>query len=105
MSARINDLQRRYHASLHGMQSGVAFFLEKAAAGDKQAARQFDPKHTRVGINSAMVDSAALAKLLMGKGLITEEEYWEQLVAEAEAERLRYQKLINDLYGLIVVLT
>ena len=50
---------QRYDAAAHAMQSGVAFEI---GAG---VSRETEPKHLRVGVNSAMVDSAALAALLI----------------------------------------
>lgn len=47
----IEELENEYKRLLHAMQSGVAFLKDK---GDQS------PKHLRVGINSAMVNDAAL---------------------------------------------
>ena len=56
-----------YEAAAHAMQTGVAFLMER---GDKAT----EPKHLRVGINSAMVEHAALVRLLISKGVITDED-------------------------------
>jgi hypothetical protein len=81
MSTKMDE----YRALAHAMQTGVA------------AQMQFDPvvagttpKHLRVGVNSALVDSSALAKLLMDKGVITLDEYETALVEGMRAERDRY---------------
>lgn len=86
------DLRRRYLAAMHAVQSGVAY------------AQQIDPKdgtpkHLRTGINSALVNDAALTKLLIAKGIITEVEYWTALVEEAEAEKQRYEEQLSAHYG------
>ena len=87
----------RYEAAAHGMQSGVAFDLER---GDQSGT----PKHLRVGINAAMADHGALVTLLMAKGLFTEIEYLEALADAMEAERKRYQQHLGAPYGLEVTL-
>jgi hypothetical protein len=86
--SRLDDLRRRYEAALHGMQAGVA--LEEA-----RGAKNMTPKHLRVGVNSAMVDSAALALALIRKGVLTEEEYFEALAETAEREKEAYEERLS----------
>lgn len=90
----INKLQERYLAAMHGVQTGVAVLMERDADGDSTT-----PKHLRVGVNSAMVGQAALAKLLIDLGVVTERQLWEHLVTAAEDERERYQTLVRDILG------
>jgi hypothetical protein len=45
-----------------------------------------------MGVNAAMCDHAALARLLMAKGVFTEEEYHEAIASEMEAEKARYER-------------
>ncbi len=47
-------------------------------------------KSLRVGVNGAMVDSRALATLLIDKGIITEVEYFTALAVAAEQELQGY---------------
>ena len=89
---RINAARDRYAAAMHAMQSGVAF---DEAHGDDS----LKPKHLRVGINSCLVDSGALATLLIAKGVITEAEYFEALADGAEREKQRYTEHVNAHYG------
>jgi hypothetical protein len=70
------------------MQSGVAYELGK----DESSA---SPKHLRVGINSALVNDAALVRLLVKKGLITEAEYMEEVRLEMCREVDRHQARID----------
>jgi len=88
------NAKERYAAAAHAMQSGVAMemFLP-----DRQSATE--PKHLRVGVNSALVDSAALAELLIRKGVITEEEYFEALAEGMEREQRKYEKRLSEHYG------
>ena len=57
------------------------------------------PKHLRVGVNSAMVDHAALVNLLVDKGIITVEDYWHSIVEQMQAEVTRYEQLISSKLG------
>lgn len=82
----------RYEAAAHAMQSGVAIML---ANGSKDA----EPKHLRVGINTAHADGGSLARLLIAKGIISEREYYEALVAGMEQERDSYTTSIQALLG------
>jgi hypothetical protein len=70
----------RYLAALHAMQTGVAFKMHRDPG-------ETSPKHLRVGVNSAMVEYAALVKLLIAKGIITEDEHYAALADAMEAER------------------
>jgi hypothetical protein len=75
---------RRYTDAAHAMQTAVAI---DHARGNPDGS----PKHLRVGVNAAMVDHAALATLLMDKGLITLDEYEAALAAAMEREVARYR--------------
>jgi hypothetical protein len=79
------------------MQSGVKMEMELGAAAT-------EPKHLRVGVNSALVDSAALAELLIAKGLITEAEYLEAIAVGMEREARRYEQILSERTGTNVTL-
>jgi len=81
-----------YQEALHAMQSGVAYEMNKDL-------KITDPKHLRVGINSAMVNDAALVRLLIKKGLFTLEEYEEELRLEACREVDRYETRLSLKYN------
>lgn len=87
---RIDAARKRYLSAAHAMQSGVAFDPDTS---DRT------PKHLRVGINAAHSDIAAMAKLLMAKGIITEVEYIEALASSMEEERDRYQRDLTNKLG------
>ena len=91
--------QERYTAAAHAMQSGVA--MEMELPGRSSAT---EPKHLRVGINSAMVDSAALAQLLITKGVINEAEYMEAIATAMEREAARYESELSQRLGTNVTL-
>jgi SOS response regulatory protein OraA/RecX len=58
-----------------------------------------EPKHLRTGLNMAMVEHAALARLLIAKGVITEEEYMQALAEGAEAEKQQYEDRLRARFG------
>lgn len=84
-----DDIGRHRRAS-HAMQSGVAYSKDKTDQ---------EPKHLRVGINVALSDQAGLARLLIDKGIITDEEYAKALADEMEREVERYEANLSEQYG------
>jgi len=88
----LEELKEEYKSLCHAMQSGVA---AKMNVDDSEC----KPKHLRVGVNSSMVDSSALARLLMRKGIIVEQEYYEILVEVMREEVESYKKFLSDHYG------
>lgn len=85
----VEENQQRYLAALSGMQSGVAMKMNYSPS-------ETTPKHLRVGVNSAFVNTFALHRLLVDKGIITEEEYTEAVAVAMEQERDRYQKWLQE---------
>lgn len=74
------------------MQSGVAMEMNFNP-------QPTQPKHLRVGVNSAMCDHAALVRLLIDKGVITNDEYMTAIAEEMEREAERYQERLQAHYG------
>jgi hypothetical protein len=86
----VEALWDRYRALAHAMQSGVEFYQDKTDQ---------TPKHLRVGVNMALVDSSALAMVLMRKGLLTPAELIESLISKLEQEVAQYEAKINAQHG------
>ena len=84
--------RKRYENAMHGVQTGVAFLMQKDT-------RETDPKHLRVGVNSALLEQAALASLLISKGIITSDEYENALAEMAEREQIMYEDKLKEHYG------
>jgi putative aminopeptidase FrvX len=84
--------KQRYFEAMHAMQSGVALKMN----WDEVEA---SPKHLRVGMNSALVSNGALVKLLIDKGLISEDEFYKELADFAERDVASYQAEVNAHYG------
>lgn len=89
---RIAADQDRYRAAAHAMQSGVAAEMNLGS-------QDTEPKHLRVGVNSSLVNSSALATLLVDKGIITREEYYHALATEMEREKARYEFRLSETMG------
>jgi len=91
----IDQANKRYAAAAHAMQTAVAI---RMSGGGKDT----EPKHLRVGINSAHVSISGLATLLIDKGVFTPEEYHTAMADAMEKEvALYYEELIAD--GLISI--
>ena len=88
----MSDITDRYFKAAHGMQAGVAMEMNYQSGPT-------EPKHLRVGVNTAMVDHAGLVGLLIKKGIITQEEYELAICEAMEAEHKRYEKHISDILG------
>ena len=82
----IEEKRQKYIELAHAMQTGVA--LDQAKGSNDGT-----PKHLRVGINCALSDHGALVKLLIAKGLFTEDEYYDHLIEFMQREVDRYEQL------------
>ena len=91
---KLEQQRMRYAAAAHAMQSGVA--TEMHTPGGQ---RLTEPKHLRVGINSALVDTSGLAQLLMDKGLITQLEYFTAIADAMVGEHERYERELSEHFG------
>lgn len=86
-----------YLEAQHAMQTGVAMEIEL----DNHSVQ---PKHLRVGINTALCDQAALVRLLITKGIISNDEYLDAIKEEMNAEVTRYEIKLSDKLGKKVTL-
>lgn len=94
----VEELQAKYNALCHAVQSGVAMEMNtpQGGAGERGSC---GPKHLRTGVNIALVETGALGRVLVHKGIITEREYWEAMVEAMEAEVARYEAAISQRTG------
>lgn len=88
----IETARARYDAAAHAMQTGVAIEHEH---GSKDGT----PKHLRVGVNSAQVSAAALATLLIERGVFTLEDYTSACADAMEREADEYRERVRGLLG------
>lgn len=87
-----------YEEACYAMQAGVGL-REKLGRSNETT-----PKHLRVGVNSAMVEHSALARLLVAKGIITDPEYREALVEGMRDEVTLYEQGLTEQLGKKVTL-
>lgn len=84
---------QQYRALQHAMQSGVAMMMNKEP-------KETEPKHLRVGVNTALSDHASLARLLISKGIITQDEYEDAILAGMVIEVENYKGRIHNSFGM-----
>ena len=88
------NFRARWIAAMHAMQSGVAMEMNLP---ERKAATE--PKHLRVGINVALTDQGSLIRLLIDKGVITDEEYRRAIAEGMEAEKADYEERLSNHFG------
>lgn len=81
-----------YSQAQHAMQTGVSMIMQYSPT-------ETEPKHLRVGINTAMCDHAALVRLLIEKGIITNDEYMAAVTKEMNQEVQRYHERLQRYLG------
>ena len=92
------DAKERYLAAAHAVQSGVAVEL------NNRITKPAEPKHLRVGIDTAHADLGSLARLLIAKGVISEDEYLSALADGMEAEQKSYEHRLSEYFGKTITL-
>lgn len=95
--SKVVDLYNLYCKVTHAMQTGVSYSMHLNP-------KETQPKSLRVAVNSAHSDHTALAKLLLSKGVITEEEYLQAIVDSMKNEVKMYEDELTSLTGAKVTL-
>lgn len=97
--SRVDELRAEYERLAHAMQSGVKVERDREEFnGVGEEYRSTGPKHLRVGVNVALSDHGALANLLIKKGVITQEEYLEEIVEFMRREVRGYEARLSEKY-------
>lgn len=86
------EFNQRYLELTHAIQTGVG--LDHGSGSNDGS-----PKHLRTGLNLAKCENAALAYLLVEKGVITEAEIFDAIIAKLEEEKSAYQEMLKQRYG------
>lgn len=86
---------RKYTQAIGAVQAGVKLLIEKLGL-DRAAS---SPAKLRTGLNGIMCDHAALAELLIAKGVITHEEYMAAITKKMNDEVDRYEKDVSEAFG------
>lgn len=89
MSETISDKWMEYRRLAHALQSGVAMTMNYDS-------KDTEPKHLRTGLNLALVHDDAVVRLLIAKGIFTEEEYVDSINAALQEEVTRYEQSLNE---------
>jgi hypothetical protein len=89
----------RYVNAAHAMQSGVRLKMTREGIPDDKdlspSHGETSPKHLRVGVNSALSTLDAHTRLLIAKGVFTEEEYIEAVTEAMEREVDSYREALG----------
>jgi hypothetical protein len=88
----LEEVKKDYRRNAHRMQAGVAYKMNYDSS-------ETSPKHLRVGINSALSDQAALAELLIQKGIISQDEYVRAIAGQMKKEADNYELEIQSKLG------
>lgn len=84
-------MSARYLAAAHAIQSAIAYIIGiEDQRGTPHDQRASGPKHLRVGVDTLKAEQAALANLLIAKGIFTLDEYREAITIAVEEEATRY---------------
>jgi hypothetical protein len=90
----IEEDAKRWERAAHAMQSGVAMEMQIPIRQ-----KSTEPKHLRVGVNTAISDHGALIKLLIAKGFFTEVEYMKAIADQMEVEKTMYEERLTAHFG------
>lgn len=99
MMRKMRDQNLAYEAALHGVQSAIKYELMQKHPGMPGEAVDLI-KHLRVGIDAQKAEFAALAYLLIDKGVFTADEYIEAMRLGMNEELARYTEHCRHEYGL-----
>jgi hypothetical protein len=83
-------------ALVHRVQSAIALFEGRRDAFGVRCA-ETESKHLRVGVNSALVETSALARLMFRKGMMSAEEYYDALIETWEQEVDSYRTRVKEI--------
>jgi hypothetical protein len=90
-----------YKRLMHAIQTGIGMQISIDNSG---ADVNLDPnlrahKHLRTGIDGSKADFGALARLLIAKGVITEQEYFEALLDGLRREKEMHESELSEHFG------
>lgn len=80
----------------HRVQSAVAY-LQSHSERTGERYTEIEPKHLRIGVNSAMIEASAMGRLLMSKGIITSAEYYDSVILVWREEVASYQRTLAEI--------
>jgi hypothetical protein len=114
--SKLEEYQQRYQAAMHAVQTGISYrmeydpkFVEQkhqlvGVVSNEVTDRAQNALLMRRGITERQLEQAALARLLIEKGVFTEEEYSHALARFAEQEQAAYEHELSRHYGTKITL-
>lgn len=87
------EKQKRYMELAHSIQCAAGFMIEAGYS------KEGTPKHLRTGVNMAMCEHGGLVTLLVKKGIITEDEYFDSVLETLERELQSYKDKAKEVTG------
>lgn len=91
------EFHEEYNRLAHAVQTGVMYVLERDPSGAS-------PKHLRTGVNTAKVELGALCKLLIDKGLVTQDEVFGYILDGLRDEIAMYERQLKQQFGAEITL-
>lgn len=101
---RLKQFSRDYQALGHAIQTGVMYELELEQPGFAETPVGRLVKHLRTGNTLRARDHSALVHLLVRKGVITEEEYEQELLKELREEKEVFEQRLSAAMGAKITL-
>lgn len=96
------QFNQRYAALAHAVQTGIGWkiAIDNPDVFDiNQDKNLCAHKHLRVGIDTNKADLGALCRLLVSKGIITDEEYKIAILEGLENEKKMYEITLSEHFG------
>ena len=95
-AARRQERVARYQHLLHALQSGVKAQQEfDRATNPDPDTHETGGKHLRTGLNASKVEHGALVALLIKRGVISEDDYWDAMLELLEREVQGYEEKLT----------
>lgn len=88
----IEEFMKEYARLGHAIQTGVAY-------DHQYGSNDGSPKHLRTGLSCVMSDFGSLARLLIAKGIITEQEYFTAILEGLRQEVSTYEERVQNHTG------
>jgi hypothetical protein len=102
-AAKVSELRQKkwqlYIELSHAVQTGIAWTIaadHPEVPDINKDTNLCEHKHLRTGIDTSKSDFGALAKLLIDKKVINEDEYLDYLLAFMQSEKESYEKKLSE---------
>lgn len=98
------EFARKDEALRHAIQTGIMHEMERSYLHHLDENLKRAIKHLRTGLNCAMREHSTVVKLLIEKGIITEQEYFVTHLQELENEVKILEASLQKHFGITVKL-